>query len=1440
MKKKALFTGCLLSVSLCGLLRAADVTWDISPGTVGAGDSAVTGGAGTWDTATGNWTTDGGVTNVAWINANNDTAVLGGAAGTVTLTTATAGGLTFSTTGYTIASGTLTLAGSPVINTGSLNATVNSVLAGSGGFTKSGTGSLTLGGSNTVTGAVSIGGGTVVANHLSALGAAGAANQASIQSGATVQLPLSGTYAKAIRLNGGTLQANNGTSTATTASGAFTLDGAMNSIVLNAGSSTTVALAISGKISGSGALDLSSTSGTARNIQFTGANDYTGATSIGAGVRLNLNNTTTTAGTGKVTVASGGQLYFGGSGFTTGSGFTNNIDIAGNTWSGDGSTTRGAIRLGTNTILSGTITTTASAAITGGSGTISGVIAGSSALNFGSNAGGTFTLSGNNTYTGATTIGTGTTTITGTNQSTAYTVSSGTTLNIGSGGTAGSILSSATVANAGTFRFNRSDAITVANNISGAGTVIQVGTGTTTLTGTTVWTGATTISAGTLQIGDGTAAGRLGSGAVTNNAALVFNRPDAIAVANAISGTGSVTQSGTGTTTLSGANTYTGATAVNQGALMVNGSVASASVTVASGATLGGTGTITGTAAVASGGKVSTTGVLTLGGLAFAGNGTLSYGAISTSSSAVNLGTGALSAAGAAGSVAIDLSGASIGGEGTYHLIHHGGGALASADFAAFTVSATSLSARQTGALVNNVDSLDYVVTGETPRWTGTDSSVWKTGATGAAGNWMLPLGATATDFISGDVVLFDDTAANKVVNLSAEDVAPTSVTFNHSTGNDYSLGGAFAITGTTSLLKSGSGTLTISNANAYSGGTFLNAGTLALANAAALGSGAVTLNGGTLAIGGLTIQNALTGAGGSLSGSGTWGGAISGALVFNSPGDTLILTGTNGNASTVLTAGTLQIGAGGTAGTLGSGPIANQGTLAFNRSDDVAFSSAQVISGTGAVVKNGANVHTLAALSSFSGGTTVNAGTLRLTTNAGIPNSTTTIGTGPLTIHAGATVTTTIAFCIDGNNTAVNNRVINLDGGAILNIAGSEYLKTINLTASTVNAPTATNDYLRASGSVLTLHSVAAAATSTINNRVDMTIANITAEVEDGAAAVDLAITGPISQNSGAGSGNKSITKTGAGLLSLSGASTFAGGVTVNAGTLVVANTTGSATGSGAVTVAAGAILGGTGTITGATTVSGTLAPGAGIGTLKTGALTLDATSIAVVELNSASATADAVQVTGNVTLGGGPLSLTDVAGAPASLADGTKFTLITYTGTLSGTFAGLPDGGAVTVGSNPFILRYNDGGAVTLTVGVPNAFTTWASARGLSGADATRDADPDHDGIKNVLEFIFGSEPNPANPGAASQASLPETTRDETALYFTYRRRADSTPLFTPVVQYGSTLSGWTNAANGVDGVFVLETPDYYGAGLNQVTTMIPLSKAVNGKLFVRLAVP
>ncbi|MDF3056448.1 MAG: hypothetical protein K0R17_663 [Rariglobus sp.] len=168
----------------------------------------------------------------------------------------------------------------------------------------------------------------------------------------------------------------------------------------------------------------------------------------------------------------------------------------------------------------------------------------------------------------------------------------------------------------------------------------KAGTGTLILYGNSSYTGATTISAGTLQIGNGGTTGSLATSSVTNNGSLVFNRSDAGMILNAvISGTGAVIQSGSGRTTLTGASTYTGATTVNAGTLIVNGSLASGSaVTVNSGGTLGGSGTIGGTTTLAAGSRLSA-GSDSAATLTFSGSLNISAAANDTAAFVFELGT---------------------------------------------------------------------------------------------------------------------------------------------------------------------------------------------------------------------------------------------------------------------------------------------------------------------------------------------------------------------------------------------------------------------------------------------------------------------------------------------------------------------------------------------------------------------------------------------------------------------------------------------------------------------------------------------------------------------------------------------------------------------------------------------------------------------------------
>jgi fibronectin-binding autotransporter adhesin len=164
------------------------------------------------------------------------------------------------------------------------------------------------------------------------------------------------------------------------------------------------------------------------------------------------------------------------------------------------------------------------------------------------------------------------------------------------------------------------------------------------------------------------------------------------------------------------------------------------------------------------------------------------------------------------------------------------------------------------------------------------------------------------------------------------------------------------ALTGTGGLLKSGAGTLVLSGANTYAGGTVIGAGTLQGDSTSLQGN---ITNNATLAF----AQNA----------DGTFVGAISGSggLIKNGAG-TLTLSGVNSyGGGTIVNAGTLQ----GDSNSL-QGNIDNHATVAFAQNTDGTFAGA--VSGTGQLIKTGSGTLTLTGANSYAGGTTINAGTLR------------------------------------------------------------------------------------------------------------------------------------------------------------------------------------------------------------------------------------------------------------------------------------------------------------------------------------------------------------------------------------------------------------------------------------------------------------------------------
>jgi autotransporter-associated beta strand protein len=500
------------------------------------------------------------------------------------------------------------------------------------------------------------------------------------------------------------------------------------------------------------------------------------------------------------------------------------------------------------------------------------------------------------------------------------------------------------------------------------------------------------------------------------------------------------------------------------------------------------------------------------------------------------------------------------------------------------------------------------------------------------------------------------------------------------------------------------------------------------------------------------------------------------------------------------------------------------------------------VFSGSGdAIVSIAATVNNSGSVSGFSTG--INTTTLNLTNNAGAL-----ITAAGLGMQVSTTASVINSGTISGGNEAIRAERVTLTNNAGATISGGNIGIDTPAGGSTVfNAGTIKGQTVAAiqfggSGNTLTL-----APGSVISGNVFGAGADTLQLGGSGTGSFDVSALGPAAQYQGFGTFNKIDSS----IWTLTGTSTFAGPVNVNAGTLLVNGNMSSAS---AMTVNAGATLGGNGTVGNTTINGGILSPGNSIGTLTVqGNLAFTTASTYMVEISATGA--DRTNVTGTATLAG----TVQVTSPTNSFRFNSPYTILTSAG-LSGTqfnaltFAA-PTGtaGSLIYSGNTVLLNLTSGlgqlpglniNQHNVATGLDNGFNTGASSVGLgaifadnipqnltqaSGETATGSqqttfdamnlfmgvmTDPFISGRGDGASAAAGATPFAEEDGSASAyaaGSRPRTTNERDAYAAIYRKA----PTAEPFAQRWSVWAAGFGGSQTTDGNAAL--------GSNSVTSRI-----------------
>ncbi|EBN8171173.1 autotransporter outer membrane beta-barrel domain-containing protein [Salmonella enterica] len=1038
--------------------------------------------------------------------------------------TLTLSGANSYTGGTTISGGTLVASNVEALGTGNVtdNATLelntggdfDNAISGSGQVVKSGDGALTLSGANSYSGATTISGGTLIAANVNALGTGAIDNRASLLLDASGQFTVTDLTTE----SGGNTEIGAGsTLQATTltqkSDSTLTINLNSNTVdpVIHAASQ--VSLAGTLDITGVGDVLDSDPASTDDLDTFTLiASDKTIAGDFEkltvAGMDADLADFITVDGR----IDDTGKQYE----LTTALTWYADRDDAVTDAHGTFNLTNADGSFAVNTVLENVDATLDPASATGWDGT--------SLIKQGA---GTLILNAENTYTGGTTISGGTLVATNVDALGSGDVTDDATLELNTGGT-----------------FD--------NAISGSGQVVKSGDDVLTLSGANSYSGGTLISDGTLVASNVDA---LGSGDVTNNATLEMNTGGDFI--NNIGGTGRVEKSGDDTLTLSGSNTYTGGTLISDGTLVASNVEALGTGDVTNNATLelntGGTfdNAISGSGQVVKSGDD----VLTLSGANSYSGGTLISGGTLVANNVEALGTGDVT-----DNATLEMN---TGGDfinnigGTGRVEKSGDDALTLSGSNTYTGGTTINDGTLIATSVDALGSGDVTNNAVLELNTGGDfiNNIGGTGRVEKSGDETLTLSGSNT-YTGGTLISGGTLVATNVEALGTGDVTDNAV-LELNTGGDF----INNIGGTGRVEKSGDDTLTLSGSNSYTGGTLISSGTLVATNVDALGSGDVTDN--------ATLE---------LNTGGDFTNNISGSgQVVKSGDETLTLSGSNTyTGGTTINDGTLVATS---VEALGSGDVTNDAVLALNTGGDFANN----IGGTGSVVKSGDETLTLSGTNSYTGGTTISGGTL-------VATNVEALGTGDVTnnatleLNTGGDFTNNISgngqvvksgddtLTFSGSNTYTGGTTINdgtlvatsveaLGSGDVTNDAvlalntGGDFANNIGGTGSVVKSG---DETLTLSGSNTYTGSTLISSGTLVANDVN---ALGTGDVTDNATLM-LNTGGDFINNIG---GTGRVEKSGDDTLTLSGSNSYTGGTLISSGTLVATNV--DALGSGDVT---------------------------------------------------------------------------------------------------------------------------------------------------------------------------------------------------------------------------------------------------------------------------------